>query len=64
MSIVTAGNNLITAHGNAALKRLEPIAGKDGVALDNYISLVHVSLLRYLWLQRGRTARVGTRLGA
>ena len=64
VGIVTAGNNFIAPHGNAALKRLEPIAGKDGVALDNYISLVHVSLLRHLWLQRGRTARVGTRLGA
>ena len=64
VSIVTAGNDSFAPHGNAALKRLEPIAGKDGVALDNYISLVHVSLLRHLWLQRGRTARVGTRLGA
>ena len=50
VSIVTAGNDFIAPHGNAALKRLEPIAGKDGVALDNYISLVHVSLLRHLWL--------------
>lgn len=64
VGIVTAGNDLIATHGNAALKRFEPIAGKNGVALDNYISLVHVSLLRHLWLQRGRTARVGTRLGA
>ena len=46
VGIVTAGNDLIATHGNAALKRFDPIAGKNGIALDYYISLLHVSLLR------------------